>query len=90
MGEKGSYDIGAMRSSAEKIEGFMNNYQQNKNKMIEQVNNTRSHTDDPIIRDYLQKFENLKTDMESVQNLMKAYASYLREAAKTIEKATSV
>ena len=90
MAAKGSYDIQAMRSSANKIEDYVKNYEQQKNKMVELVNSTTRFNDDPVVRDYLQKFENLKSDMNSVQNLMKAYASYLSEAAKTIEKATSV
>lgn len=86
---KGGYDIAGMRSAAGKIESYMSTYADNKKKIIELVQNTTSHTDDPIIRNYLEKFENLETDMESVQNLMETYANYLKEAAKTIEAGTS-
>ena len=44
----------------------------------------------PINKDYVQKFQNLKQDMESVQNLMNAYSDYLTKAAKVIEDETTV
>lgn len=86
---KGSYDIAGIRSAAGKIDGYMSSYDSSKKRMIELVQSTTQHTDDPIVRDYLQKFENLKTDMESVQNLMGAYSEYLKKAAKAIEEGTT-
>ena len=45
---------------------------------------------DPINKNYVQKFQNLKQDMESVQNLMNTYADFLEKTAKVIEVETSV
>lgn len=86
---KGSYNIAGMRSSANKIAGYMSAYESSKKKMVELVASTTQHTDDPIVRDYLEKFENLKTDMESVQNLMNSYSEYLNKAAEAIERGTT-
>ena len=37
MATKGSYDIQAMRSSANKIDDYVKNYEQQKNKMVDLV-----------------------------------------------------
>lgn len=86
---KGSYDLAGMRSAATKIKQFTGDYENNQNKIVEKVNNTSTHTDDPIIQDYIRKFEDLKSDMESVRNLMNAYSDYLEKAAKVIEEGTT-
>ena len=87
---KGSYDIAGMRSSATKITTSMDTYRTNREKINDVVEETKDYWDDPIYKDYVQKFQNLKQDMESVQNLMNAYAEYLTQAAKVIEDETTV
>lgn len=87
---KGSYDIAGMRSSATKITTSMDTYRTNREKINSVVEDTTQYWEDPINKDYVQKFQNLKQDMESVQNLMNAYAEYLTQAAKVIEDETTV
>ena len=87
---KGSYDIGGMRSSATKITTSMGTYRTNREKINSVVEDTTQYWEDPVNKDYVQKFQNLKQDMESVQNLMNAYAEYLTQAAKVIEDETTV
>ena len=87
---KGTYDIAGMKSSASKITTSMDTYKTNREKINHVVEETKDYWDDPIYKDYVQKFENLKQDMKSVQNLMEAYAEYLKKAADVIEKETSV
>ena len=87
---KGSYDIVGMRSSATKITKLMDTYRTNREKINSVVEETTQYWEDPVNKDYVQKFQNLKQDMESVQNLMNAYAEYLRQAAKVIEDETTV
>lgn len=86
---KGVYDLNGMESSAKKIKSAMEEYKANKNKIIETVDKTKQYWEDPINTDYVNKFENLKQDMESVQNLMEAYAEYLTKAAKLIRTETT-
>ena len=83
---KGSYDISGMRSSASKITTAMDTYRTNREKINSVVEETTQYWEDPINKDYVEKFQNLKQDMESVQNLMNAYAEYLTQAAKVIER----
>lgn len=87
---KGVYDLNEMESSAKKIKSAMEEYRTNKNKIIETVDGTTQYWEDPINTDYVNKFENLKQDMESVQNLMEAYAEYLTKAANVIRMETTV
>lgn len=87
---KGSYDIAGMRSSATKITTSMDTYRINREKINSVVEDTTQYWEDPVNKDYVQKFQNLKQDMESVQNLMNAYAEYLTQAAKVIEDETTV
>ncbi|MBM6801345.1 WXG100 family type VII secretion target [Mediterraneibacter glycyrrhizinilyticus] len=87
---KGSYDIAGMRSSATKITTSMDTYRTNREKINSVVEDTTQYWEDPVNKDYVQKFQNLKQDMESVQNLMNAYAEYLTQAAKVIEDETTV
>lgn len=87
---KGSYDIAGMRSSATKITTSMDTYRINHEKINSVVEDTTQYWEDPVNKDYVQKFQNLKQDMESVQNLMNAYAEYLTQAAKVIEDETTV
>lgn len=87
---KGVYDLNGMESSAKKIKSAMEEYRTNKNKIIETVDGTTQYWEDPINTDYVNKFENLKQDMESVQNLMEAYAEYLTKAANVIRMETTV
>ena len=68
----------------------MDIYKTNREKINDVVKETNDYWDDPINKDYVQKFQNLKQDMESVQNLMNAYADYLTKAAKVIEDETTV
>lgn len=67
----------------------MKEYGTNKNKIIETVDKTKQYWEDPINKDYVNKFENLRQDMESVQNLMEAYAEYLTKAANVIRTETT-
>ena len=87
---KGSYDIAGMRSSATKITTSMDTYRTNREKINSVVEDTTQYWEDPVNKDYVQKYQNLKQDMESVQNLMNAYAEYLTQAAKVIEDETTV
>lgn len=87
---KGTYNIAGMRSSASKITTSMDIYKTNREKINDVVKETNDYWDDPINKNYVQKFQNLKQDMESVQNLMNAYADYLTKAAKVIEDETTV
>lgn len=87
---KGVYDLNGMESSAKKIKSAMEEYRTNKNKIIETVDGTTQYWEDPINTDYVNKFENLRQDMESVQNLMEAYAEYLTKAANVIRMETTV
>ena len=87
---KGVYNLNGMESSAKKIKRAMEEYRTNKNKIIETVDGTTQYWEDPINTDYVNKFENLKQDMESVQNLMEAYAEYLTKAANVIRMETTV
>ena len=87
---KGSYDISGMRSSASKITTAMDTYRTNREKINSVVEETTQYWEDPINKNYVEKFQNLKQDMESVQNLMNAYAEYLTQAAKVIEQETTV
>ena len=86
----GTYDIQGMRTAASKITTAMDTYRINREKIIDVVEKTTQYWEDPINKDYVQKFQNLKQDMESVQNLMNAYADYLTKAAKVIEDETTV
>lgn len=87
---KGSYDIDGMRSAASKITTAMDTYKTNREKINGVVEGTMQYWKDPINKDYVQKFQNLKQDMESVQNLMNTYADFLEKTAKVIEVETSV
>ena len=87
---KGTYNIAGMRSSASKITTAMGTYSTNREKINNVVEGTMQFWQDPINKNYVQKFQNLKQDMESVQNLMNTYADFLEKTAKVIEGETSV
>lgn len=87
---KGSYDIQGMRTAASKITTAMGTYSTNREKINNVVEGTMQFWQDPINKNYVQKFQNLKQDMESVQNLMNTYADFLEKTAKVIEVETSV
>lgn len=86
---KGVYDLNGMESSAKKIRSAMDTYSINRKKINDTVEETTQYWEDPINKDYINKFQNLKQDMESVQNLMNAYAEYLTKAANLIRVETS-
>lgn len=79
-----------MKRIAGQINSLMEQYRSKVKTSNEMIQNMKTYFDDPVSRNYVNKYEELKKDVDGVGTLMENYANLLSAIADQIDKSTTV
>lgn len=79
-----------MKRIAGQINSLMEQYRSKVKTSNEMIQNMKAYFDDPVSRNYVEKYEELKKDVDGVGTLMENYANLLSAIADKIDKSTTV
>lgn len=78
-----------MKRIASQITSLMEGYNLKAKKADDMIQNMKMYFDDPVSRNYVQKYEELKKDINGVRILMENYATTLDKIADKITESTT-
>ena len=83
---KAVYDIPGMKNAASRIRDKMEQFDNSKKTMNNTVDSTNNFFQDERQKKYIQKYQELKNTMDSVEECMKKYAEFLEAAARKFDQ----